>query len=508
VTFLLATLVADLAAERPEAPAVTLGDRTTTFRQLDERSSQLAHAMLREGVGRGTRVGVMSRNSPLMWEAAFACSKIGAVLVAINWRLSTREVTSIVADANPLLVLAQDEFLPRLVDVEADIVTLDEQYEKLIAGEATNPPETEIDPDDVVLQLYSSGTTGRPKGVLITHRNLAASPLSGEHLYRMDATSVNLVVSPLFHIGGIGYGMTTLSRGGHTVLVHEADGVSLLRTIEQHGVTHSFLVPSIIQSLVEAPTIGETDLSSLKFIAYGGAPMSAALLRRAMDALGCGFLGVYGMTETSGTVIALYEDDHQPEGERSHLLRSCGKPLPWMGEAGVFDPFSGEPALVGQVGEIWVRSTMNTPGYWNQPAATEETLLSSGWLRTGDAAYLDDEGYFYIHDRMKDMIISGGENIYPAEVESVLHEIPEILEVAVIGVPSERWGETVKAMVVKRDGVDTTEAAIIAFARDNLAHYKCPTSVDFVAELPRNATGKILKTELRSHYRETVRGGA
>jgi acyl-CoA synthetase (AMP-forming)/AMP-acid ligase II len=508
MTFLLATLIAELAADRPEAPAVTLGDSTTTFRQLDARSSQLAHALMREGVQRGARVGIMSRNSPLMWEAVFACSKIGAVLVAINWRLSPREVATIVRDADPVVMLAQAEFVDPLAAADVRIVTLDEKYEELIGDELATAPRAELDTDDVVLQLYSSGTTGVPKGVLITNRNLAASPLSGEHLYRMESSSVNLVVSPLFHIGGIGYGMTALSRGGHTVLVREADGTSLLRTIEQHGVTHSFLVPSIIQSLVDAPSITQTDLSSLQYVAYGGAPMSAVLLRRAMDMLGCAFLGVYGMTETSGTVIALFEDDHQPEGDRSHLLRSCGRPLPWMGDAAVFDPFTGEPALVGQVGEIWVRSSMNTPGYWNQPAATRETLLDSGWLRTGDAAYLDDEGYFYIHDRMKDMIISGGENIYPAEVESVLYEIPEIREVAVIGVPSERWGETVKALVVLRDGSVTSEADVIAFARDNLAHYKCPTSVDFVVELPRNATGKILKNQLRSQYRETVRGSA
>ena len=504
MAFLLADMLSDLAHDRPEAPAVTLGDQTITFGQLDERSNRLGHALQSAGIEQGQRVGVISRNSPTFWEVAFACSKIGAVLVAINWRLSAREVAAIVNDAGPSILLAQDEFRDKLANTSGRIMDIHDEYETFIDAEPATRPVADLDGDTVVLQLYSSGTTGLPKGVLITNENLSASPISGERLYGMDGSSVNLVVSPLFHIGGIGYGMTALSRGGHTILVHEADGPSLLKIIEKHGVTHSFLVPSIIQSLVEAPRIDSTDLSSLQFIAYGGAPMSAGLLRTALRKLECGFLGVYGMTETSGTVIALFADDHQPDGDRSPLLRSCGKPLPWMGEAGVFDPATGQPSLIGEVGEIWIRSKQNTPGYWNQPLATSETLQDNGWLRTGDAAYLDGEGYFYIHDRMKDMIISGGENVYPAEVESVLFEIDAIQETAVIGVPSRRWGETVKALVVLREGMTATEAEIIAFARDNLAHYKCPTSVDFLDELPRNATGKILKNKLRSKYRESV----
>ena len=504
--FLLADVISDLGRERPDAPAVTLGDTTLTFGQLDARSSQLANALLRAGIRDGGRVGIISRNSPTFWEVAFACSKIGAVMVAINWRLSAREAALIVLDAGPQVVFAQDEFLGKIVGSAGEIIALDEHYETFIRDESTVAPEADLQGDAVVLQLYSSGTTGLPKGVLITNDNLSASPVSGERLYAMDGESVNLVVSPLFHIGGIGYGMTGVSRGAHTILVHEADGPSLLKIIEKHGVTNSFLVPSIIQTLVEAPAIDQTDLSSLRFIAYGGAPMSAGLLRIAIEKLRCGFLGVYGMTETSGTVIALFADDHQAEGECSHLLRSCGKPLPWMGEAAIFDPLTGDPSLIGEVGEIWVRSAQNTPGYWKQPDATRETLQDNGWLRTGDAAYLDDDGYFYIHDRMKDLIISGGENVFPAEVESVLFEIPAIQEAAVIGAPSHKWGETVKALVVLREGMTATDAEIIAFTRDNLAHYKCPTSVDFLEELPRNATGKILKNELRSRYRQPVAG--
>jgi long-chain acyl-CoA synthetase len=234
-------------------------------------------------------------------------------------------------------------------------------------------------------------------------------------------------------------------------------------------------------------------------VAYGAAPMSETLLRRALTGLGCGFVGCYGMTETAGTVIALPPEDHVPDGPRSRLLRSIGRPLPWQ-EVRLVELVTGADAAPGQVGEIWVRSGSTTPGYLDQPAATAATLVEGGWLRTGDGAYRDEEGYFFLQDRIKDMIISGGENVYPAEVENVLEEHPAVAEVAVIGVPDARWGETVKALVVHRGGTEVTPDQLIAFARERLAHYKCPTSVDFVDELPRTATGKLQKRVLREAY--------
>jgi acyl-CoA synthetase (AMP-forming)/AMP-acid ligase II len=249
-----------------------------------------------------------------------------------------------------------------------------------------------------------------------------------------------------------------------------------------------------VQMVIEAPEVTSTDLSSLRLVAYGGAPMTEALLRRAMAVLGCEFVGVYGSTETSGTVVFLPPQDHVPS-----RLRSIGKPLPWV-ELRIVDPMSTDDAAPGAVGEIWVRSPVVTPGYWRQPEMTAAALVEGGWLRTGDAAYADEEGFLFLHDRLKDMLITGGENVYPAEVENVLADHPDIAQVAVIGVPSERWGETVKACVVPRSGCVIDPAEVIAFCRERLAHYKCPTSVDVVDELPRNASGKILKTELRRTY--------
>jgi acyl-CoA synthetase (AMP-forming)/AMP-acid ligase II len=503
---MLGNLLADMAALGPARPAITCGERTLSFGALDARSSQVAHALVRAGVGPGDRVAVLTKNRPEFFELLFGAARAGAVLVALNWRLAPPEIAAIVDDAEPSVVLAgadQRGLLPvdlavRLGDAAVD---LDTRYEAWIDGLPTSAPDVPAAPDDVVLQLYSSGTTGVPKGARLTHANLAFTPRMGRESYRMGPDTVNMLASPLFHIGGTGYALTALGQGGHTVLMAEVDPAAMVRAIERHGVTHAFFVPAVVKLLLDGA--GAADLSSLQVIAYGGAPMTEALLLRAMGTLGCAFMGVYGMTETAGSVTALAPEDHDAGGPRAGLLRSVGRALPWH-EVVVTDPITGEPSAAGEVGEIWVRSGQNTPGYWHRPQETAATLTPDGWLRTGDAAYADAEGYLFLHDRIKDMIISGGENIYPAEVENALASHPAVADVAVIGVPSERWGETVKAIVVA--GAPVTAEDLIAHARTRLAGYKCPTSVDFVAELPRNASGKILKRVLRESHRPAADG--
>ncbi|GAA3236307.1 fatty acid--CoA ligase [Pseudonocardia petroleophila] len=485
----LGALLSSLASDRP---AITCNGRTITFAELDARASQVAHALVRDGVRPGDRVAVLTRNRTEWFELLFGAARAGAVLVGLNWRLAPPEIAAIAADAAPALVLAgsaERALLPsgfRVVDLDSD-------HEAWIAGLPTTPPAVPVAADDVVLQLYSSGTTGLPKGARLTHANLLFTPRMGATAYGMSAASVNLLASPLFHIGGTGYGLTTLGLGGHTILMSEVVPSAIAAAIEEHGVTHAFFVPAVVQMLLDAPP--GPDLSSLQVIAYGGAPMTEALLKRAIGVLGCAFLGVYGMTETAGSVTALAPADH----DRPELLRSVGRALPWH-EVAVFDPVTGDPSPVGEVGEIRVRSGQNTVGYWNRPAETAATLTADGWLCTGDAAYADADGYLFLHDRIKDMIISGGENIYPAEVENAVAGAPGVADVAVIGVPSERWGETVKAVVVPADGATPTAEDVIAYARTRLARYKCPTSVDFVDALPRNASGKILKRTLRAPY--------
>lgn len=500
MTFTLASLVRRHGRERSDSPALTCGDLTRTFGELDARSSQVAAGLHAAGVGHGDRVAVLDRNSVAFFEVLFGCAKIGAVATALNWRLARAELEPILSDsAAGMLFVGEDQLGLVPATTRTRLVVMGDDYDQWLGRTPAGPPSVDVGPDDPVLQLYSSGTTGLPKGAVITHRNLGLTARMAGTAWRMTADTVNLVPSPLFHIGGAGYGLTAISQGGHTVIMREADPVGLLDAIGRHGVTHAFLVPTVVQSVLDAPSVGSTNLSALRLVGYGGAPMTEALLLRAIEVLGCQFLGVYGMTETSGTVCVLEPEDHDPGGPRGHLLRSIGRPLPWV-ELALKNPSSGEDVPAGEVGEIWVRSEQNMAGYWNQPETTAATLVGDGWLRTGDAAHVDEEGYLFLHDRLKDMIITGGENVYPAEVENVLASHPAIADVAVVAAPHERWGETVKAVAVLRPGKQVTIEELRAFARTRLAGYKLPTSVDVVEELPRNASGKILKKELRLRY--------
>jgi long-chain acyl-CoA synthetase len=304
---------------------------------------------------------------------------------------------------------------------------------------------------------------------------------------------------PLFHMSGMGWSLPTLYHGGHIVLLTDPTPAGILEAVPRHGVTDTLFVPALIQFLLGHPDMAGTDLSSLRTVYYGGSPISDEVLLAAMGRFGCDFVQLYGLTESTGLATWLPAADHDPGGPRSNLLRSVGRPPASIGLR-VVDPATGEERPPGEVGEIWVRGEGVMVGYWRQPDATAEVVTAGGWLRTGDAAYRDEDGYVFIYDRVKDMVVSGGENVYPAEVENVLHGHPDVADVAVIGVPDERWGETVKAVVVPAPGHEVDEAGLIAWARERLAHYKCPTSVDVVESLPRNASGKILKREVREPY--------
>ena len=501
-SFTLAGVIRGLAASTPSAPALSFEGVTLSFAQLDERSSQVSNALVAAGVSTGDRVAVLAKNTPEFFDLAFGCNKIGAIFVGLNWRLAPLEISAIVADAEPLVIVVgttERQLLEaRVSDSQPAplLIELGDEFDAWRDSAAANDPGHVGEPGDVALLLYTSGTTGVPKGVMLTNRGMSYTPRLGAEVWEMSAASVNLVAMPLFHIGGIGYGLSTMSLGGHTVVMREFDTAAIIETIATYGVTHSFFVPAAIQALLSTPGVEAADLSSLEFLSYGASPIGESLLRQAIEVFGCGLSQAYGMTETSGTVVSLPPADHDPGGDRAHLLRSCGRAVPWV-ELRVIDPGSLDDVAVGAVGEIWLRSGMVTAGYWNQPEATAESIVGDGWLRTGDAAYQDDDGYVYLFDRFKDMIVSGGENVYPAEVENAMAHHTGIAEVAVIGVPDERWGETVKAIVVLRPGVDATERELIEFTRTRLAKFKCPTSVDFTDVLPRNASGKILKKELR-----------
>jgi len=284
-----------------------------------------------------------------------------------------------------------------------------------------------------------------------------------------------------------------------SVILRDLDPAALIKMIPEHGITHAFVVPAVLQFLLMVPGAADADYSSLRVVVYGASPISEEVLARSVELLGCKFWQAYGLTETTGAIVNLSPEDHDPSGPRRHLLRSCGLPGPGV-ELRLVDPDTGTEVATGDVGEIWVRSPQVMKGYWHNDEATREAIDDDGWFRSGDAGYLDADGYLYIHDRVKDMIVSGGENVYPAEVENVLMDHPAIADVAVIGVPHDRWGETAKAVVVRAAGTDATPEEIIAYSQERLAKFKCPTSVDFVEALPRNPSGKVLKKDLREPY--------
>jgi acyl-CoA synthetase (AMP-forming)/AMP-acid ligase II len=492
-------LVRHHAAQTPDAPCLSFETETLSYRDLHARGSRVANALTQQGVKAGDRVAILARNSPAHYELLFGCGMIGVILLPVNWRLAPREVADILADAVPSLLIVEDDLQGLLAEAETAHETMDLHAayptwrDRAVARDAEHP----VTPNTPALMLYTSGTTGRPKGAVLSHDNLSyMNRMTGE-LWDFPPDGVNLVAMPLFHIGGIGYGLSAFGRGGHTVLMQQVIPAEIVEAIRTHRVTHGFFVPTVIQMLMEVPGVADMDLSSLKCMLYGGAPIGEAVLKRAMELFGCGFIHCYGMTETAGTVITLVPKDHDPGGPRAHRLRSCGLPMPWV-ELALINPETGEAVPTGEVGEIRIRSAVNMLGYWNKPEETAKTITLDGWLCTGDAAVQDADGYVYIHDRFKDMIVSGGENIYPTEIENVLFDHPGVAQVAVIGVAHLRWGETPKAFVVAREGATPSEAELIDFTRDRLAHYKCPTSVAIVSALPLNGAGKILKKEMRN----------
>ena len=492
------------AAARGDHVAIRHRERELTYSQLDERSSRLAQALLDAGVGKGSRVAYLDRTGPEVVELLFATSKLGAVTVPLNWRLAPVELAAVLNDARaPVLVAGAAyesvvaELVPQL-DVKPELVVVERDYEQWLAAHDAADPHARAESGDVVLQLYTSGTTGVPKGVLTTHRNLAAAAETSPY-WEFDAGSVSLTALPMFHIGGIGWTFLGLWNGATTVLVGEFVAEDVLDVIERQRVTNAVLVPTMLQLLTAVPGAAERDYSALRSIAYGASPITTSVLKAALRTFRCSLYGIYGLTESTGGVVQLDPADHDPDGPREHLLRAAGRPLPWV-DLRIADPVTGAELAAGETGEVWLRAPNVMPGYFNRPQETAAALTPDGWLRTGDGGYLDADGYLFLTDRIKDMIVSGGENVYPVEVEEALSQHPGVAEVTVIGVPHERWGETVKALVVARPGSAPTADELIAFTRERLAGYKLPRSVDFVEELPRTPSGKVLKRELRDRY--------
>ena len=508
----IAGIIRKHGAERRDAPALKYRDRVFTYGELDERSSRLATALAAEGVGEQERVARLDKNSPEWIDLAFATAKLNAVTCDVNWRLAPAEAAFIVNDAEAKVFIVGEEFVPVLEAMLPELTTVKKivivgaehgQYENYDAWLSRHPatdPGVESQADDVAMQFYSSGTTGRPKGVMLTNSNLFASTDAVGEVLGFTEESVSLVCMPMFHVAGGLWALIGLYFGTVNVLMREVDPAQIIELIPKHHVTHSVFVPAVLQFMLMMPGVEEADYSSLVSVLYGASPITAEVLEKSVRTFGCDFIQAYGLTETTGAIVLLPASDHDPTGPNAHRMRSAGMAGPGV-EIRVVDA-EGNHVPTGDIGEIITRSGPNMKGYWKMPEATDEAFLPGGWFRTGDAGYLDADGYLYIHDRVKDMVVSGGENIYPAEVENALMAHPAIADVGVIGVPDDRWGEAVKAVVVKAADTEVTEQEIIEFARGRLAHFKCPRSVDFATELPRNPSGKILKKDLRAPYWE------
>ncbi|TAJ35922.1 MAG: fatty acid--CoA ligase [Reyranella sp.] len=503
----LADIVRVHAAERPDAAALVYEGRTTSYAALDRSASRTANGLIAEGIKPGTRVAHLDKSSDLFFELLFGVAKANAVMVSVNWRLAPPEALHIINDAEAEILFVGEEYFPVIEKIRDElktvrkIVTLGPRHGAWEPFVEWRDRNLEADPrlparsHDTAVQFYTSGTTGLPKGAELTNANFAFMFEQWTKSWLLKPGAQNIVCLPMFHIGGAGWGIAGLFAGATNHVMREFVPANVLETIQRERIQVMLLVPAMILFLVQAPQIRETDLSSLQLIVYGAAPIPAELLKQAMAVFGCGFQQVYGLTETTGAITLLPPEDHDPSDAKK--LLSCGYAQVGV-ELRIVDD-AGKALPMGQVGEIAVRSPQIMRGYWRLPDATKRAIHGD-WFFTGDAGYLDENGYLFIYDRVKDMIVSGGENIYPAEIESALFGHPDVADVAVIGVPDERWGEAVKAVVVRKPGAGVTAGELIAWARERIAGYKLPKSVDFIEALPRNPTGKILKRELRLPY--------
>ncbi|VTU45099.1 AMP-binding protein [Variovorax sp. PBL-E5] len=495
----------------PHHPAVIFEDRVMSFRELDERSNRLANALLGLGLCKGDRVAFQMSNRPAIVEIECALYKAGLVKVPLNARLAPAEVIDVIRNGDPRVFLVGDshagtvqELLSALSSVEHFVsvgrpVPGWKDYEALLARAADRNPDIEMAPDDLAVLHYTSGSTGKLKAAMQTVGNrMSHLRKVGMHRMRVAPGDVLLVSGPLTHASGM-FLQPFLYQGGAILIQDRFDPDQLLAAVARWKVTYTFMVPTMLNRLATHPNLHCHDRRSLKQIAYGGAPMAPSRIREAWEALGPVLSQGYGGGETTGGLILLSTQDHEAAiREAPERLASCGRPI---GESEVMVMHeSGRAVQDDETGEIVVRGPDVFAGYWREPELTLQAFSADGWLRTGDLARVDDEGYIYIVDRSKDMIISGGFNIYPTEVEQALYSHPAVYEACVVGVPDDTWGEAVKAVVVLREGQSATELEIVGHCRQLLADFKKPRSIDFVAELPRNPNGKLSRKAVREPF--------
>jgi len=502
------TLVESMRARialTPDRPALVLNGLPVTYTDLDHESDRVADALTADGLTAGDRVAFLGRESERYYEVLFGCAKVGVVLVPINWRLTAGEISHVLDDSRSRLLFREKEFTAggEAAGTEVRVLTLDgeeaDAYTRWRDASHQRGDRPDPLPDDAVVQMYTSGTTGLPKGVVLAHRTFFAvrDLLAEAGLDWIDWRDgdVTLLSVPGFHIGGLWWAMQAFHAGVPAVVMPVFTPGHALRAVREQGVTTLCMVPSMLRAMLLEPGAAADDFGRIRKVVYGGSPMPAALLDRCRETLRCcDFVQIYGLTETGNTAVCLAPQDHLAGHAR---VGAAGRPYPGVGLKVVAD--DGTTAPVGAIGEVWVRSPAGMLGYWRRPEADADTLVD-GWVRTGDAGCVDADGYLYLHDRIKDMIISAGENIYPAEIENALASHPSVSEAAVVGIPDERWGEAVYAFVVATPGSTPSRADLTRFLRTHVASYKLPGRYAFVDALPRNPSGKILRRELRERF--------
>ena len=500
------------ARRMPSKTALIFGQSQVTWQEFNENINALANALLTLGLQKGQRISVLLENCLEYMEIHGAAAKAGFILVPLNYSLKGREIGYIINDAESSALIVGKRYVELIRSLAGELQTIRNyisvgqgnedmvDYHQLLSSSTIEEPDSDISDEDLLYLLYTSGTTGRPKGVMLTHANVIASCTSTVIGYGIDVSSVNLVVTPLYFVGGIL--LTSYPHffvGGTNVILEHFDVAKVFETIQQERVTFTFMAPTMIFRLLEHPDRSLYDISTMKTLIYGGAPMPVEKLKKGIELFGNIFAQGYGLTESSGNVAILRKEEHVLKGAERELrrLHSFGKEHT-NHEIRVVDK-KGSKVKPGEIGEIVISGDVVMKGYWKSPKETSQALINN-WLHTGDMATVDEDGYIYIVDRKKDMLISGGVNIYPKEIEDVIYEHPSVLEVAVIGVPDEEWGESVKALIVLKGGKQATEEEIIDLCKTRLASFKKPKSVEIRDTLPKNPSGKIMKHVLREDY--------
>jgi fatty-acyl-CoA synthase len=499
------------AREHPQLDFAIQDGRRVSYAEAQALVNRIANGLVARGLVPGDRVALLAKNSIEYALWYYACSKCGVVPVPVNYRLAAPEWAYILKDAGAKLVAAQDALAQALAPVRGDLPAVKhwlalgadvagwERFDSLLAGQPATPPAHRAAPEDDLYQMYTSGTTGRPKGAVLTQRAVVAQLHQASLAFGGSPGDRALIVAPLYHAAASVTAFTTVQAGGTLYIQEDFAPGEVVRALSEERISIALLVPVMIQfCLIAVPDVAQRRYDALRLIVYGASPIAEQTLTRAIEVFGCEFLQGYGMTETTAAATYLMPADHRRAlaGEK-RLLLSAGRAM--LGTEIRIVGSDDRPLPNGTIGEIAVRGPQLMRGYWNLPDASAEALRG-GWMHTGDAGTLDDEGYLFVQDRTKDMIVSGGENVYPREVEDVLYKHPAVADVAVIGVPDAKWGEAVKAIVVKKAGQEITDRELMQFCEGQLAGYKRPRSIDFADALPRNPSGKVLKKDLREKY--------